>query len=126
MPRTKQPAIEDLIDEAGAIEKEIAPIKPKIDRLKHLREQIRDLAPADKSQVEGKQFVAVLGEPANKTVVDYKELLRRISPVKFAKFATATIAALEANVAAGHLAHCMRYEQTGPRSLKFTEKGETA
>lgn len=121
--KSKPASIEDEIDEAGAIEKEIAPFEKKIKRLETLRKNIRALAPANASQVEGKKFVAELGEPASKTTVNYREIVKRIGAVRFAKFATATLKALQKHVSAGHLAQCVTTAQTGPRSLRIVEKG---
>lgn len=125
-PRPGVDPIAPLIDELGSIEKELAPFAGKIARREALRKEIRAKAPDDQKQIEGERFIVTLGERGNETVVDYPALAKKIGFEKYAGFATATLKALAAHVAPGILAHFLRTEQTGSRSLKVFEKGQVA
>jgi hypothetical protein len=117
----------DWVDELGALEKELAPLAGKIQRVELLRKAIRERVPADPAdktfELAGERFVAYAGARGNRTVVDWPGLVRRIGAGRFATFATAPVELLKKHVAAGHLAACLTVEQSGPRSLKVVEKG---
>lgn len=119
-----------MADELGALEKEyalaLAPMELKLPRMKALKEalQLACTAPADKEWiVEGAKFGVKLGACANKGSIDFKALVKKIGAAVFARFATCTIADLEANVEADTVDAVLSSAQTGPRKLSTFEKG---
>jgi hypothetical protein len=115
-----------LADELGAIEKELAPFAGKIKRQEAIRKDIRAKAPDSQDQIVGERFVVELGERGLETTADFPALVKKIGAEAFAKFATAKLKALHANVKPGILAFFLKSERTGPRSLKVLEKGQVA
>lgn len=120
-----KPNAAELVDELGAIEKELAPLRGKIKRAELLRQTIRGLTDDKTNQVDGAKFVAILGPRADKTVVDYYGLAKRIGLDRYAQFATASLEAIGQHVKPGILPPYLKTEQTGTRSLQVLEKGLT-
>jgi hypothetical protein len=118
------------IDELGSLEKELAPLKTKIQRVEMLRKQIRTAAETGSAtaeiQVSGSRYIAILGPRGNQTIINLPELVKRIKAAAFAKFATTTLSALQQHVDAETVEAVTATEATGPRSLKILEKGTAA
>lgn len=115
------------IDELGALEKEFAPLRPKLARIELLRKSIREryaASPAEKDfTAEGVRFMVAVGPRANESVINYPKLLKAIGAKLFCSIAKTTLKALEENVACGVRADVITIEAVGPRSLKTFERG---
>ncbi len=115
------------VDELGALEKEFAPLRPKLARIELLREAVRSRyqeEAADKTfEATGQRFTVMVGARANVSVIDYAKLIKAIGAKMFSQIAKTTLKALEENVACGVRAECVRVEQIGARSLKTFERG---
>jgi hypothetical protein len=112
-----------IVDELGALEKELTPLKPKLDRLDSLRRAVRtafDSEPADQAYVaDGKKYSVIVGmRAAQRIIPSILKVYSELKPKKFLEHCSFTLKALDA-VGAGHLAET---QLTGPRSLKVLEK----
>lgn len=128
---TEKPASEfsPLVDELGALEKEMAPHAQKLARIEQLRKALRAacIAPADKEwTVEGQRFSAVLGMRGNEQAIGFSALVKAIGAKAFALFAKCTLKDLEAHCAPAIVAGVVSSARTGSRSLKTFEKGLAA
>lgn len=119
-----------MADELGALEKEyalaLAPLEKKIPRIKALKEALQEACPAKPDKewiVEGTRFGVRLGPCANQRSVDLIKLVKKIGAAAFAKFATCTLGALEANVKPDVIEDVVSAAATGPRKLSTFEKG---
>ena len=114
------------VDELGAIQKQLAPLRSLIAREEKLKREIRaahDGFPADREiPLAGAAFTAVLGAKGMQTVINLPKLIKIIKAAGFAKFATCTLQTLCANVAEPIYEGVTSLEQTGPRSLATFER----
>ena len=118
-----------LVDELGALEKEMAPHAQKLARIEQLRKALRAACtlPADQEwNVEGERFNAVLGMRGNEQVISFAGLVKAIGAKAFAIFVKCTLKDLEANCAPAVVASVVSSARTGSRSLKTFEKGRPA
>lgn len=119
-----------MVDELGALEKEIAPWKGKLARAdalrKILRGAVKDRAPAKEIQIEGARFVCLMGSAGLETVINKAMLFKRIGQRLFVEIAGMTVKAITDGCAPDVVAAVTSQEQTGTRSLKIMEKGAGA
>ena len=110
------------IDELGALESELAPIRVKLRRVETLRELIRrhfEKKPAAKSfEARGKKYFATLGACAWQSEVDYKAVQKALGLAGYAAIAKPTLKALEETLAPDVLARVVAYDYRGARPLK--------
>lgn len=115
------------VDELGALEKELAPLKPKLDRVELLRKSVRaryDASPAGECfEAKGSRFVVMVGARANQSVIDHARLFKAIGAKLFQSLAKTTLKALEENVSCAVRADVVSVQQIGARSLKTFERG---
>lgn len=115
------------VDELGALEKELAPLKPKLARLELLRKSVRtryDASPAAESfEATGQRFMVIVGARANESVINYPVLIKSIGAKLFHAIAKTTLKALEEHVPCAVRAACITVEPIGTRSLKTFERG---
>ncbi len=119
-----------MIDELGALERELAPYEAKASRAELLRKTIRahyEAEPAAQEfQPAGARFIALVGAKAEKRSIDFRALAKAIGLKAYAAFATCTLAALEANAPCQIAAQVVSSERTGYRPLKIVERGAAA
>lgn len=119
----RQHLIAQLVDELGALETELAPLKPKFDRIEGLRRALRawfDIKPADQScTAPGEKFIAELGPRAVERTAHPGRLIAVIGVRKYASLAVPTLRALEANLSPEVLAGAITSARTGPRPIKL-------
>lgn len=88
-----------IADELGDLERELAPLKPKITRAdalrKLLREAHRDEPAGDSFTVAGERWTVQLGPKGNESVVDTSRLAELVGIGKAYEFASITLKALE-------------------------------
>lgn len=115
------------VDELGALEKELAPLKPKFDRLELLRKSVRsryDASPAAETfEAKGERFVVLVGARANQSVIDHARLFKAVGAKMFAAIAKTTLKALQENCNCSVQAEVVSVQQIGARSLKTFERG---
>lgn len=118
------------VDELGALEKEFAPLRPKLARIEELRKAIRghfDQSPAGEAfEASGDQFLVMVGARALERSISPSKLIAAIGLKKYATLATPTLKALEANVPAEIVAGVVSSAHTGARPLKTFERGSHA
>lgn len=116
------------VDELGDLEKELAPLRPKIARLELLRKSVRsryDDSPADKTfEAVGERFVVSVGARSMESVVDVPRLIKLAGVKLVQKFARVTLKDLEANTTCAMRAQVISQQQTGYRTLKALERGK--
>lgn len=115
-----------LVDELGALEKEMAPHAQKLARIELLRKTLRAACPVSPDKpwtIEGARFMAIVGAKAPERSINYVALVKQIGAGVFAKFATCTLKDLELKVAPAIVAAVITSANTGSRSLKTFEKG---
>jgi hypothetical protein len=114
------------VDELGELEKEFAPLRPKLARLEALRAAVRrryDDSPAARSfTARGDRFIVEVGPRGNESVIDFPALVKAIGLKAYAAFATCTLKAMRAHVAHDVARDVVRVEAVGYRPLKVTEK----
>jgi hypothetical protein len=117
-----------VVDEIGALEAELAPLKPKAKRLEMLRGALRlafDARPAAESfTCEGDRFVVQLGAKAEKRTVNGGKLFKRIGAKLFLTVANVTLKALEA--LGPEALDCIDSDLSGPREITVMAKGRAA
>jgi hypothetical protein len=133
VPPTAKPKTspEDLlaknVDELGALERELAPLKFKIGRIDVLRKAIRafyDGKPADELfMASGEKFAVSIGARARERTLNMPKLIKAIGARLFNSIATVSQKALEAEVPGATIEDCSTWNLTGHRSLKVFEKG---
>lgn len=114
-----------LVDELGALEKEMAPHAQKLARIEALRKALRAACPvadAEPWSVTAKKFCVILGPKALERSIDFGELVKKIGAKAFAAFAKTTLKDLEAHVAPDVVASVVKSLNTGSRSLKTFER----
>lgn len=118
------------VDELGALEAELAPLKPKLARAEALRKALRErfegVAPEKACEARGARFIAALGPKAIERTVDVAKLVKLIgfkAVVPLAKIALNALTRLTGppQVAAGIASTVSA--ATGPRPLKIFELG---
>jgi hypothetical protein len=123
-------AIANEIDELGALEKEFAPLRPKLARIEMLRKVIRahfDASPpASPFEASGARFICMIGPRAVERAINYKALIKAIGLKAFALIARVTLGALEEGVPCGVVAAVVTSDNTGARSIKTFERGTAA
>jgi hypothetical protein len=118
------------VDELGALEKEFAPLRPKLARIELLRSAIRarydDSPAATPFTAEGAHYSILIGARGNVSTINVLKLIKAIGLKAFASFATVTLTALKTHVACGVVATVVSVAAEGQRSLKTFEKGSTS
>ncbi len=116
-----------LVDELGALERDLAPYAARIARVEMLRKAVRNAYAtahaAETFEAAGAHFVALIGARALVRVIDFKALAKALGLAAYAKIATVTLAALEANAPCTVIASVVTSEATGTRSLRIVERG---
>jgi hypothetical protein len=131
---TAQPEAERLlaaaVDELGALEAELAPLKPRLARAEALRSALRarfEGQPADAAcEARGNRFIAALGPKATERTVDVAELTKRIgwrAVMPLAKVALNALARLTDPPLVNAAQASIRSAPTGPRPLKIFALG---
>jgi hypothetical protein len=125
-----------LIDELGSLRKELATPEAqdwiqKIARAEVISKAVRAAVPENTPgnqpfKKAGEKYIALLGPCGKQTVIDYTSLIMRIGAEEYARFAKASLKALEKNVKPGILAFYLSTAQTGTRTLTVIEKGGQA
>jgi hypothetical protein len=116
------------VDELGDLEKELAPLRPKIARLELLRKSVRsrfDDSPADESfDAVGDRFVVSVGARSMESIVDMPRLIKLAGIKLVQTFARVTLKDLEAHTTFAMRAQVVSQQQTGYRTLKALERGK--
>lgn len=119
-----------IVDEIGALERELEPAKPKIARLDLLRKALRsfyeDKPAASSFLAQGERFDIAVGAKAYETVVNVPKLFKEAGAALFMKIVSVTKKALESQVSPEIAMSVLSTEQTGTRTLKVVEKGQAA
>ncbi len=114
------------IDELGAIDARLAPLRSLIAREETLRKLVRgayaDDARPGEIAVDGVTHRVVLGPRGNQTSIDIAMLVRKIKPSAFARFGVTSLAALKENVSPEVYGAVTASDATGPRALKVFAK----
>lgn len=118
-----------IIDKAASLEQEIkamkAKLKPKEDQFAKMKEQIlsiysEDLAKADGTMVEAKEFGAEIGAASIKREVTNKaELLEVLGMERFMQLANFKLTDIDSYLTPEEKAKVLTEERTGARSVKF-------
>lgn len=118
-----------IIDKAASLEQEIkamkAKLKPKEDQFAKMKEQIlsiysEDLAKADGTMVEAKEFGAEIGAASIKREVTNKaELLEVLGMERFVQLANFKLTDIDSYLTPEEKAKVLTEERTGARSVKF-------
>jgi hypothetical protein len=118
------------VDELGALEREFAPLKFKIERIDALRRSIREFyanEPAENLFIaSGDHFAVSVGAKSREAVVDMPRLRKLIGVRLFNLVATVTQKKLAEEVPGSIAAEVTSFTFTGFRALKVFEKGATA
>jgi len=121
------------VDELGALEAELAPLKPKLARAEALRKALRDRfegeAPEKACEARGARFIAALGPKAIERTVDVADLTKRIGwklVLPLAKVALNALTRLTDPPAVNAANASITSAATGPRPLKLFELGKAA
>jgi hypothetical protein len=113
-----------MVDEAAALDREIAPFRPKITRLEDLKKAIRleyEAADANTPHVApGVKFCAVLGPKASQATIDISHFVKLVGMKAALGVLSCTLKALDAFPAAIPLV--VTRANTGTRSLEFYRK----
>lgn len=130
-PAVKRHVHSALVDELGALEKEIAPFRLKLARADALRAQLREIVstkPAGAVQtIEGKGFVVELGPRAIVRTVNVVKLESLVSLRCLVGIVSCSLKALlENNVSSKVQAAVIESHATGSRSITITERGSAA
>jgi len=118
------------VDELGALEAELAPLKPRIARAEALRSALRarfEGSPADAAcEARGRRFIAALGPKATERTVDVAALGKSIGLKALCTLAKVTLKAATAYGEA--FGHGVKIDSapTGARPLKLFELGKAA
>ena len=117
-----------MVDELGALDRELAPLAPKTSRSESLRKAIRahfDQAPAAENQTaDGIRFQVLLGARENVSSVDVAKLAGIIGTKETLAIVGCTLKALKQYPEAA--AAVVSYSPTGTRPLTIVEKGSAA
>lgn len=124
--RAEQLAAE--VDELGALERELTPLKPKLARADVLRKSIRSRFDADAAaasfEARGEKFIISVGPRAVERTIDLDKLWKLAGVATFRRIATVTLARLEAaGLAPGVIPQVVTSDYTGSRTLKVLERG---
>lgn len=115
------------VDELGALEAELAPVRVKLRRVETLRELIRrhfEKKPAAKSfEARGVKYFATVGAQAWQSEIDYAAVQKALGLAGYAKIAKPTLKILEETLAPDVLARVVTYDYRGARPLKTFEIG---
>lgn len=115
------------VDELGALEAELAPVRVKLRRVETLRDLIRkqfEKKPAGKSfEARGRKYFATLGACAWQSEVDYNQVVKALGLAGYAKIAKPTLKVLEETLPPDVLARVVSYDYRGARPLKTFEIG---
>lgn len=115
------------IDELGTLEREIAPLKFKIDRIDVLRKAVRthytDKGAADSFTACGERFTVLIGPKSREAAVNMLALMKAIGAKLFYSVVTVAKKDLEKHLTAPAIAALTSYELTGHRTLKVFPKG---
>jgi hypothetical protein len=118
------------VDELGVLERDLAPLKFKIDRIDALRKAIREhyaTKPAEEAfTAAGEKFNVLVGPRSREAVLNISALVRTLGTKVFYAIAQVTKKSLETHLTAPQIAAVTHYELTGHRTLKVFEKGATA
>ena len=110
------------VDELGALEKEMIPIRPKLVRIETLRGLIRkhyENEPAAKAfETRGAGFLATLGPRAYERSIDCAALAKEIGLKAFAAIARPTLKVVEETCAPDVVARVIKQDYVGARPLK--------
>jgi RNA processing factor Prp31 len=112
-----------IVDELGALDSELARLKPKIDRAKYLRDVIvswyADEKPEAAMLAEGTQYSAVVSAMGNKrSVISIKDVKRRLGETEFMQHCSIGLGVLDEILSVEELPEFVKTERTGPRSVK--------
>ena len=116
-----------IVDELGAISKELAPWRLKIAREDSLRRKLRESAEswpaADGQTNEGLKFAVELGPRAIQRTVNVAKLVKMVSTRCFLGLVGVTLKALaDSKIAPDIAGKVIEETQTGSRSIAITEK----
>ena len=115
------------VDELGALEAELAPLKPKLARAEALRKALRDRfegeAPEKACEARGARFIAALGPKAEEWKVQVPQLAKAIGAKAALALAKVTLKAIKGLILPGDV---LTSAATGPRPLKLFELGKAA
>jgi hypothetical protein len=122
----KTDPISAIVDEIGVLEAELAPIKPKLNRLDALRRSIRlhcaGEAPTKELVIGGSHFYAFVGPCAFEQSVNNVKLAKLISPRAFVDLAKVALTDLKTSIEPRIAAAVIESAQTGTRPLKVVAK----
>lgn len=113
-----------LIDEAGALEKELNPFKAKLRRLDELRKTIRgwydDADPSKVFSAYGDTYRATVGECGNETIIlDMDSIFEAAGKARFLAVCKVSLTTLKEIVDPALVTVSTAQRQSGPRSLSI-------
>ena len=116
-----------IVDELGALDSELARLKPKIDRAKYLRDVIvswyADEKPEAAMLAEGTEYSAVVSAMGNKrSVISIKDVKRRLGETEFMQHCSIGLGVLDEILSVEELPEFVKTERCGPRSVKTVAK----
>lgn len=116
-----------IVDELGALDSELARLKPKIDRAKYLRDVIVswyvDEKPEAAMLAEGTEYSAIVSAMGNKrSVISIKDVKRRLGETEFMQHCSIGLGVLDEILSVEELPEFVKTERTGPRSVKTVAK----
>jgi hypothetical protein len=120
-----------IVDEFGALNAELEPIRPKQRRFDCLAKTIRswyaDLPGNQSYTLEGDKFVVIISPKENKRrILDMTAVWKLLGVKRFLAFCSFSLDALEANATATEVSKLVTSDQTGPRSLSVAAKEAAA
>lgn len=129
--KEQQDATAALVDEYGQLEKELAPLKPKLNRLERLAKSFRQLAEEADAAIPvvfaGRDYEITLSARGPRTMVaPMAAVYKKLGKDLFLQVAGVTISALEAHVHPEIVASLTHEEQTGPRKIDVRAKNAAA
>lgn len=126
----QNPEITKIVDEIGELEKELSPYQPKLSllelRRKTLRDHYRDKQADQFFTAIGNRFEILLGPKGNEKHINIPKLLKAVGAKVFARIASVTLKALEAECSGDVVSQVVTIAPTGSRTLKIFEKAKAA
>jgi hypothetical protein len=116
-----------LVDELGAIDAELALLKPKVDRAKYVRDVIAgwyvDEKPEAAMMADGTKYSAVVSAMGNKrTVISTAAVRKRLGDQEFMAHCSVGLGVLDELLTVAELPEFVKSERSGARTVKTIAK----
>ncbi len=115
------PALKAQIDELGALELELAPMRPKIKRAEALRKSVAAAftgAPEESGKLDGDKFIALIGERSNqRSITSMPKLFAILKKDVFLENCSFTLGKLEELVPPDLQIGLIEEKRTGSRTV---------